>query len=584
MPGLFGGDLEAPSADTLSASTYRRSFHGTNRLSESPPLGIVHHADRDPEGFTVVDEDDVAGAVYGTISNRRGEVTADLVRETLADPESTLPTYDGPFALAFLDRSEDRFVLATDKLATRAIYYTASDQFTFASEIQPVLTAVEDPTVDEQAVSDLLTMVHIWGNKTLVEEVNALRPASYVEYEDGTWEERRYWSFSFGSRTDSRYVSDVASAYAESVANVMAGVEGTPGVWLSGGLDSRILAGTMYNGRHPFRAYTYDRPFEQAFDPFRTSIDLAREICDTLGVEHDVVEMGVSDIVDRIPEIVDITGGQVGWNTIVNLSAVFGVDGAETPVMMEGTVPMLCGEHVWGSHLGGPDHPGDVLYEMHARRSAKQVKDVLASDIEPKDTFIDEARATPHSGHDERILGATHQNYNCRKHFTNNKIARSRVGTREILAHGGLLDLVGDLPASYRAQTMPFTGGRIPHLPSKMKLMLMREVDSGLLDIPYEGTQLPPSYPHAAHGVGFVCKNVVERGLSSTTFGNWYRENDELRTFIDRLLASASDRDLFDADGLARVRREHLEGDADHIGFIAAITTVELFVQNVLER
>jgi asparagine synthase (glutamine-hydrolysing) len=584
MPGLFGGNSESPDADTLSASTYRRSFHETSRPSESPPLGIVQHGDRDPKGYTVVDDDDVAGVVYGTISNRRGEVTADLVRETLSDPDSTLPTYDGPFALAFLDRAEGRFILATDKLATRSIYYTATGPFAFASEMQPVLTAVEDPTVDEQAVSDLLTMVHIWGNKTLVEEVNALRPASYVEYESGEWEERRYWTFSFGSRTDSRYVSDVASAYAESVANVTADIPKQTGVWLSGGLDSRILAAIMHNGRHPFEAFTYERPLENSFDPFRSSIDLAGDICETLGVEHHVVDMDVSDVRERIPELVEITGGQVGWNTLVNLSAVFDVDGNETPVMMEGSVPIVCGEHVWGSHLGGSDHPADVLYEIHARQSAKQVKDVLAADVEPKDTFIDEARATSQTGHDERILEATHQNYNCRKHFTNNKVARAHLGTREALAHGDLLDHVGDLPASYRPQMLPFTGGRIPHLPSKMKLMLMREVDGDLLDIPYEGTLLPPSYPHAIHAAGFVFKNAVKYGMSSSTIGNWYREDDDLRTFLDDLLAGAADRDLFDSGAVERVRKEHLAGKTDHISLIATITTVELFLRNVLNR
>jgi len=584
MPGLFGGSESAPSTDTLSTAVYRQPFHGMDCLSTEPPLGVVHHGDADPHGYAVVDDGGVAGAVYGTISNHRGTLSPELVKRVLDDPEATLPSLEGPFALACLDRSSGRFVLATDKLGTRALYYTTREPFAFASDLQPVLTAVDDPTVDEQAVSDLLSMAHIWGSKTLVEEVRSLRPASYVQYEDGEWDQRRYWTFSFGSRTDSRYVPDLAATYADAVSEVAETTPDTLGLWLSGGLDSRILAGTLASERHPFRAYTYDRPLEHEFDPFLSSIELASRVSETLGVDHRIVDFDPATLLDRVPDLVDITAGQVGWNTVVNLSAVFEVDAEETPVMMEGSVPIVCGEHVWASYLGGSSHPADALYEMHARRDAGQVKDVLACDVEPKDTFIDEARAAPHAGRDDRILSATHQNYNSRKHFTNNKVARAHLGTREFLAHGDLLDVIGDMPAAYRTQTIPFTGDRIPHVPSKLKLRLLRELDGGLVDIPYEGTQFPPSYPHVLHGAGFVVKNVVQRTLSSSTLGNWYRERDDFRAFVDRLLDSAARRDVFDREGIERVRATHLAGDADRIGFIAPITTVELFLQNVLDR
>jgi asparagine synthase (glutamine-hydrolysing) len=411
-----------------------------------------------------------------------------------------------------------------------------------------------------------------------------VRPASYVQYEDGEWNQRRYWSFSFGSRTDSRYVSDLAAAYTDAVSAVMDTTPDTPGLWLSGGLDSRILAATLASEGLPFRAYTYDRPLEHEFDPFVTSIELAKRVSNALGVEHRTVDFGPGTLLERIPELVDITAGQVGWNTVVNLSAAFEVDAEEAPVMMEGSVPIVCGEHVWASYLDGSSHPADALYDMHARRDAGAVKDVLAGDVEPKDTFIDEALAAPHTGRNNRILAATHMNYNSRKHFTNNKVARARLGTREFLASGDLLDVIGDMPAAYRTQTVPFTGGRIPHVPSKLKLWLLREQDGDLADIPYEGTQLPPSYPHLLHGAGFVAKNAIQRILSSSALDNWYRERNDFRAVLDDLLDSAARRDVFDREGIERVRASHLSGDADRIGFIAPITTVELFMQRVLGR
>jgi asparagine synthase (glutamine-hydrolysing) len=395
---------------------------------------------------------------------------------------------------------------------------------------------------------------------------------------------RRYWSFSFGARTDEQYVPDVAGAYADAVGTVLDATEGTPGLWLSGGLDSRMLAATMRDHRDEFRAYTYNRPLDHDFGPFRSNVDLAGAVTDVLGVPHHVIDITPADLVERIPELVAITDGQVGWNTAVHLSAVADVDPDDAGVMLEGSVPIVCGEHVWRSHLRGSSHPADALYDIHARVDGGLVKDALSAPVEPKDTFIDEARAAPHERRNERILAATNANYYPRKHFTDNKVARARVGTREVLADERLLGLVGDLPAGYRTGSIPLSGGRIPHVPSPMKLRLMRALDGDLLDVPYDETQLPPSYPHALHGVGFVAKNAVQRGLSTSTIGQWYRTDGPLRECVDDLLHSAAGRDRFDAGTLLDVREEHLRGDADHMEFIAPLTTVELFLRNVLDR
>lgn len=585
MPGLFGSAGGGPGAEQLSAAVYRRSFHGEDRPSEAPPVGVVHHGERDPSGHVVVDEGDVAGIIYGTISNQEIDVTPALIRLLLDDPDSTLPRLNGPFALVCLDRTRDRIVIATDKVSTRALYFTTEAPFTFASEIEPVLEAVDEPTIDTQAVSDLLLMAHVWGNKTLATEVKRLRPASYVLYEDGEWEENRYWKFSFDGVAGDDYVADVAQAYRDAVSDVMTTSSGTHGLWLSGGLDSRMMVAAMHRASRDLRTYTYKRPLETSFGPFLDDIDLAQTISKTLDVPHEVLTFSPEVLVDRLPELVQLTDGLVGWNTLLNLSAVFDVDPDDVGVMYEGSgSAIICGEHVWSTRLGGSSHPADALYDMHARCDGGLVKSTVTADIEPKDTFIDEVRAGPYTDRDSQILGAAHMNYTPRKHFMSNKVARANVGTREQLPNGRLLDLAGRLPKEMRTEPMPFTGGRVPHVPSPMKLALMRELDGDLLDIPYEGTQLPPSYPYALHGVGFVAKNVVQRGLSSTTLDEWYRENDTFRHRLDELLQSAAEREVFDADVLSRIRREHLRGEADWMEFISHVTTAELFIQRVFDR
>ncbi|OYR50646.1 hypothetical protein DJ73_15230, partial [Halorubrum sp. Ea1] len=302
-------------------------------------------------------------------------------------------------------------------------------------------------------------------------------------------------------------------------------------------------------------------------------------------VEHDVVGFSPETLAERLPELIDITDGQLAWNTLIHLSHVFEIDAENPTVLFEGPTPLITGEKVESNHLGRADHPADVLSELHTRVDAKLVKSALSGDVEPKDTFIDEIRAVGHTDGDEQIRAATHTMYNSRKHLSGtNKLARARAGTRVPMSSAALLDLVGVFPRSLRRGPIPLTGGRIPHVPSRMKLGLIRELDGTLNEIPYGATQLPPSYPHAAHGAGFVAKNVVQRALSGSTVGDWYRENDRFREFVDDLVYGASDRDLFNAEPILEARREHLEGDADHIVFLSAVTTVELFHRRILDR
>ncbi|WP_396613404.1 asparagine synthase-related protein (plasmid) [Haloferax sp. S1W] len=588
MPGVFGGNEDAPSASVLSSSTYRWDIHDEHRLSTDVPFGVIHHGERDPSGHTIVEDGSVSGIVYGVISNEDIDFTPDLVRRLLDAPGDVLPRLNGPFSLACMDQLSGRTIIATDKMATRPLYYTVDDPFVFGSELSAVVQAVDDPTLDEQAASDILLMAHVWGDKTLVQEVKSLRPASYVRYENGEWEEHPYWQFSFGRYDGVDFVETFAQAYEGAVKDIARTITGPTGLWLSGGLDSRMFAAALHTVDKPFRTFTYNRPLGTAeFGPFRTDLEIASDVSEALGVEHTVLSHTPDVIVNRIADLVDISDGLVGWNTMVNLSAVFDVKPNGMGVMCEGSgSAILCGEHVGSKRLSGMSYPGDVLYDMHALWDGGMVKNVLTGDVEPKDTFIDEVRASPYTDRNSRILGVTNMNYTPRKHFLSNKIARARFGTREQLPNNRLLELASQLPIEYRTQPFLYKGSPIPHVPSPMKLKLMRMLDrdGSLANIPYEGTQLPPSYPYAAHGVGFVAKNVVQRGLSSSDIGSWYRDNDTFQRYIDGLLWSAGDRSLFDGDAIVDIRQEHMRKKADRLAFLAQVTTVELFIQRILEQ
>lgn len=65
--------------------------------------------------------------------------------------------------------------------------------------------------------------------------------------------------------------------------------------------------------------------------------------------------------------------------------------------------------------------------------------------------------------------------------------------------------------STYRMQTLPFTAGKIPYSVPWVKLEVIRTLDRGLEEIPYDRTRLPPSRPFSFHTAGFVVSELVDR-------------------------------------------------------------------------
>jgi asparagine synthase (glutamine-hydrolysing) len=145
------------------------------------------------------------------------------------------------------------------------------------------------------------------------------------------------------------------------------------------------------------------------------------------------------------------------------------------------------------------------------------------------------------------------------------------------------LDLIAKMPMDLRRETLPFTSGDIPLVPSRMKLELVRTMNEGGERLPYEATQLPPTSHYRAHNLAFLLRSAVERTFSERSLSDWFRSNKQFRTYVDDLLDSAAERPVFDEKTISRLRREHESGDADHIFAISGVTTVELFYRNAID-
>lgn len=168
---------------------------------------------------------------------------------------------NGDFAFAYLDVHARRLLLARDRVGARPLFYTmAGRTLLFGSTIRSLLMS---PFVtrrfDARSFKELMCFWAAGERRTFFENIHALAPGEYLEYDAGRLRRTRYWDLTFP--IDQEPVSEHEwSARARVALERSVGLRLQADVpvnaYLSGGLDSSIilgLASRLHEG--PLEAY-----------------------------------------------------------------------------------------------------------------------------------------------------------------------------------------------------------------------------------------------------------------------------------------------------------------------------------------
>ncbi len=580
MPGVIGGTVNNRALGEMLDTMDDEPWYGTTELSAGDcRIGHVHHGERDPNGWTTWRDGKKVGVLHGVVSNRAelGLSTDAIFERVLADPDRTLPNLSGPFLLVVAD--ETSTVVATDKIGTRPCYYSAVHGFLFGSELKSLVTQLHDPRVDVRGVSDVLHMGYVFGQKTLVADVRALRPASYLHYDGDNVETHKYWRPNFGIAPQEGYVDEAVRRYRRVVGNVADTIDGRTGVWLSGGLDSRTLAAALKDEIGPMKTFTYD------YSETQEDRIGAEQVAESLSLSNQYYDYSPDDFVSAIERGVDIMDGMLQWSFYVNLAPSLEDVSGQVDVLFEGSSQgEFFGDVMYRSYLTGKQ-PVDALASLKAQQSPADVQALLTDDVSPNQSLGRVVERSTQSRREHRTLDALWEIF-ADSHFRSNRLYRSQAGTRVPFADGEFMNHVARMPYNrYRIGAIPGTRGEIPSAVAPLKLEVARRVAGPAASVPYNRTKRPPTSPLALHAAGFVADNVKKRvfGPNTCRMGRWYRDHSGMRTFIDGLLDDACERDLFDSDAVRDLQREHLDERADHLKPISGLTTLELWMQKHLD-
>ncbi len=213
----------------------------------------------------------------------------------------------GVFALAIWDPRSERLVLARDRAGERPLFYTTgADEIVFASEVAAL---ARDPGTRLDADRAALAAYARWGSfaapLTPYRQVRKLAPGELVHFERESSATRRYWSWALGKTPQRQPSTDQMDAVFRSAVKRQAAVDVPLGVFLSGGLDSSLVAAVtrQVEPRTPLRAFCI-RFTESSYDESHW----AARVAERLGLPLATVDVRAEDFPAEIAQLVECVG------------------------------------------------------------------------------------------------------------------------------------------------------------------------------------------------------------------------------------------------------------------------------------
>ena len=196
-----------------------------------------------------------------------------------SDVETILPLYlehgtgaiatlDGMFGLAIWDNRTRTLILARDRAGEKPLFYTrVGREIVFASELQCILQHPEiSKELDPIAVAEYLRLGYVPEPRTMFKAIRRVEAGTFIRFGDLGQQTVRYWdpaSFTIEPRSPRDAVAELQRLFENAVTKqVMSDVP--VGVFISGGLDSSLLATLASRAIGVDKVHTFSAQFAEA--------------------------------------------------------------------------------------------------------------------------------------------------------------------------------------------------------------------------------------------------------------------------------------------------------------------------------
>ena len=220
----------------------------------------------------------------------------------------------GMFAFAIFDKKNNELTIVRDRFGEKPIYYTQSNKvLIFGSELKALKAHPDwNGEIDTEALNLYFKYSYIPSPKTIYKNVFKLNAGTYIKFKISDddikkVEDKKWYSIKFNNQTFNGTYNDAINEteYLLKKSINYQKISDVPiGVFLSGGVDSSLIASLMQDGssnkvKSFSLGYTDKRYDESIF---------AKKIASHLGTEHTELILNESDVVQHIlnmPELFD---------------------------------------------------------------------------------------------------------------------------------------------------------------------------------------------------------------------------------------------------------------------------------------
>ena len=237
--------------------------------------------------------------------------------------ESCVEQLNGQWAFAIWDATRQKLFLSRDRYGVRPLFYTRTpDSFAFASEIKAMFAGLDIPReLDLEGLDQIFTFWVTLPPRTTFRNISQLPPGHSLVFEKGEVRTRAYWKFSYCqensvSEGQEKQLSEDLLNLLLDATKVRLRSDVSVGAYLSGGLDSTVIAGLAHQLVGD-RLRTFSVSFE---DPEFDESPYQQAASRYLHTQHSDIPCSYQDIADVFPDVV--------WHS-------------EQPVLRTAPAPML---------------------------------------------------------------------------------------------------------------------------------------------------------------------------------------------------------------------------------------------------
>jgi asparagine synthase (glutamine-hydrolysing) len=499
---------------------------------------------------------------------------------------------NGAYVAAIWNCKEKKLILINDHLGLRPLYYANyKNKFIFSSSIQAMLEDSDlSRNIDHTAIAQMLCFEYVLGERTLLEEVHLLPPASICIYYQNHLTINKYcnikYSESFQIKSTEEYLEELIFFLRQAVSRQMPG-DLHAGVNLSGGFDSRLLLGLLseYPLKEPLFSYTFGLPN-------CADVKYAKEIANEVGTAHRFFELKPDFLIKLVNEAV-INSNGLESSVYIHAMAQIERQSKEVDVVYSGfLIDSLINQDIkreWWANYSTDDAINFLYKDINANELFQNpnVDEIFSLELKRKvSNSFDEIFRETVKTYRAPQLADWHDNMDInqrQRRFTNNgnDLLRSHVICRTPFCDKDLVEFTMKLPPGLRSERY-------------LIIKALEKCFHELAKIPYDRTGFP--FTPCLRNSRLEFNQQIEWQLKKIglpvnlnkidhdyfDYNKWLR--NDLRVWVEDLLLDKRtlERGYFNPNVVRKLVSEHMAG-SNNSRKLGVLITLELWHRLVLD-